>query len=728
MFTKATFAASCLALTTVLVMNTTHAQTPALSSQQTLPQSPPAPSASAADHSKPPVAKKIPKTFENFGDKRVDDYFWLRDKSNPEVTAYLKAENAHTEHLTGHLKAFQEQLYKDMLSRIKETDDNVPYRNRGYWYNSRTEMGKQYPIYVRRQGSLEAKEEIILDGNELARGQKFMGIGSMSVSPDNNILAYSVDFTGYRQYTLQFKNLTTGELLPDKIERVTSVVWANDNKTIFYVTEDATTKRSDKLYRHVLGSKEYTLLFEEKDELYNVGIDISRSRQIIVVTSESSETTEQRLLDANKPQGDFAVYMKRRDNVKYFVDHHDKNYMIVTNDKGRNFRLVSAPVGAANQKNWREIIAHRKDVKLDGVDVFKTFFVAVEKKGGLPQLRVFDSKTLKPHSIAFPEAAYDTSPGTNMEFDTALYRFGYGSLVTPNSVFDYDVAKRERILKKEQPVLGGYKKEDYQVERVLAKAADGARVPISIVYKKALRKAGVPQPTLLYGYGSYGVTMPLGFRSSRLALLDRGVVYAIAHIRGGGEMGKQWHDDGKMMKKMNTFTDFISSAEHIIANKYTQPTQLAIQGGSAGGLLMGAVTNMRPDLFKAVVSHVPFVDVMNTMLDATLPLTVGEYLEWGNPNEEKAYKFMRSYSPYENLKKGAYPAKLVETSLNDSQVGYWEAAKYVARLRTLKTDSNPLLLKTNMDAGHGGASGRYDYLKEIAFTYSFILWQLGITK
>ncbi len=677
----------------------------------------------------PPIAKKIPKTFEHFGDKRVDDYFWLREKENPAVVEYLKAENTHTESVMGNLKGFQDTLYKDMLSRIKETDDNVPYQKRGYWYNSRTEMGKQYPIHTRRKGTLDANEEIILDGNDLAKGQKFMSIGAMTVSLDGKLLAYSVDFTGFRQYTLHFKNLATGEVLADKIERVTSIAWANDNQTIFYVTEDATTKRSDKFFRHRLGEKNDTLLFAEKDELYNIGVEVTRDDAYLILTTESSETNEQHLLPAAKPDGRFAVYQKRKENIKYYVDHHDKNFMIVTNDKGRNFRLVKAPASmSADQKNWREIIKHRKDVKLDGVDVFKDFFVAIEKKSGLPQLRVFDAKTMQPHAMDFPEAAYDASPGQNAEFDTKLYRFNYGSLVTPNSVFDYDVAKRERILKKQQPVLGDYQPGEYQVERIHAKAKDGTLVPVSLVYKKALRKAGVPQPTLLYGYGSYGISMPLGFRSSRLALLDRGVVYAIAHIRGGGEMGKQWHDDGKMMKKMNTFTDFIAAAEHMVAEKYTQPSQLAIQGGSAGGLLMGAVTNLRPELFKAVVSQVPFVDVMNTMLDASLPLTVAEYLEWGNPNQKKAYQYMRSYSPYDNLKQGAYPAMLVETSLNDSQVMYWEPAKYVAKLRTLKTGDSPLLLKTNLDAGHGGASGRYDYLKEIAVTYSFLLWQFGITK
>jgi len=701
------------------------AQTPAPLSSPTSPAMSVKPSTPSA----PPVAKKVPKTFENFGDKRVDDYFWLREKEDPAVVEYLKAENAYFDSVMGHLKPFQETLYKDMLGRIKETDDSVPYFMRGNWYVTKTEEGKQYPIYTRRKGTLEAKEEVLLDGNELAKGKAFMSIGSMSVSPDNKWLAYSVDFTGYRQYTMQFKNLETGEVLTDKIERVTSVAWANDNKTVFYVTEDATTKRSNQLYRHVLGAKTDKLLFEEKDELYTIGVESTRSRAFIIVTSESSETTEQRILDANKADGEFSVYLKRKDNIKYFVDHHDKSFLIVTNDTGRNSRLVKAALTIPGEKKtWKEVIPHRKDVKLDGVDVFRDYFVAVEKKGGLPQLRVFDMKTMKPHDIAFPEAAYDATPGQNAEFDSSLYRFNYGSLVTPNSVFDYDVAKRERILKKQQPVLGGYKPEDYQVERIMATAKDGVKVPISLVYKKSLRKAGVAQPTLLYAYGSYGFSFPLSFRSSRLAMLDRGMVFAIASIRGGGDMGKQWHDDGKMMKKMNTFTDFVASAEHLIAQKYTEPAKLVIQGGSAGGLLMGAVTNLRPDLFKAVVSQVPFVDVMNTMLDASLPLTVGEYLEWGNPNQEKAYKYMRTYSPYDNLKRGAYPAILVETSLNDSQVGYWEAAKYVAKLRTLKTDNNPLLMRTNLDAGHGGASGRYDYLKEIASTYSFVLWQMGITK
>ena len=676
----------------------------------------------------PPVATKKPVTNEKFGDKRVDDYFWLRDKANPEVIDYLKAENAYTDAVMVPHKAFQETLYKDMLSRIKETDENVPYKKGEYWYYSRTEAGKQYNIQCRKKGTLDAKEEIILDLNELGKDKKFLGLGALDVSPNGNMLAYSVDFTGYRQYTLHVKDLTSGKTLDDKHERVTSVAWANDNQTLFFVNEDNVTKRSDRLFRARLGGKAEQL-FHEKDELYNVGVESTRSKGYIVFTVESSETNEQYLLDAGKPTGTFALYLKRKENIKYYVDHAGKEFLVVINDKGRNYRMVSAPAmaGKADPKTWKELIPHRADVKLDGVDVFKDFYVAIEKSGGLPQLRVFDMKTRQPHTITFPEPAYDASPGRNAEWTTAQYRFTYGSLVTPNSVFDYDIAKRERTLKKQEPVLGGYEIKDYQTERITATASDGTKVPVTLVYKKSLKKNG-PQPTLLYGYGSYGLPMPLAFRSSRLALIDRGMIYAIAHIRGGGEMGKQWHDDGKMMKKMNTFTDFIAAAEHLIAQKYTVPGQLAIQGGSAGGLLMGAVVNLRPDLFKAVVSQVPFVDVMNTMLDATLPLTVGEYLEWGNPNEEPAYKYMRTYSPYDNLAKKAYPATLVEASLNDSQVPYWEAAKYVARLRTLKTDSNLLLLKTNLDAGHGGASGRYDYLKEIAETYSFVLSQMGIVK
>ena len=674
----------------------------------------------------PPVAKKAPKEMIHHGDKRVDDYFWLREKNNPEVTAYLKAENAYTDTVLQPLAGLREQLYKEMLARIKETDQNVPYRMGEYFYYSRTEEGKQYPIYCRKKGSLDAVEEVLLDLNELAQGRAFLALGVYDVSPDGKWLAYSLDFSGFRQYTLYFKNLENGKVLEDRMEKVDSVAWANDNKTLFYVTEDQ-AKRPYRLHRHVLGGKIDELLFEEKDELYGVEVHATRSKGYIVFTSHSSETSDARILDANKPDGKFKLIEKRKFGHRYFVDHHDKSLFIRTNDKGRNYRLVAAPVAAPAKANWKQIIAQRKEVMLEEVDVFADFFVAVERKDGLPQLRLLNYDKNEGHSIEFPEEVYSASPGTNAEYQTAQYRFAYESLVTPSSVFDYDVKSRQRKLLKQQPVLGGYDPAEYESKRLYATGTDGTRIPLSIVYKKALRKTG-PQPTLLYGYGSYGISMDVGFRSSRLALLDRGIIFAVAHIRGGGEMGKLWHDSGKMMKKKNTFNDFIASAEYLIAEKYTAPTKLVIQGGSAGGLLMGAVTNMRPDLFNAVVSEVPFLDVMSTMLDATLPLTVGEYLEWGNPNEKRAYQYMRSYSPYDNLEKKAYPAILVETSLNDSQVMYWEPAKYVAKLRTLKTDNNPLLLKTNMDAGHGGASGRYDYLKETAFTYAFILSQLKLAQ
>lgn len=673
----------------------------------------------------PPAAKKIPKEMTSHGEKRVDDYFWLREKDNPDVVAYLKAENAYTEAVTAPTKAFSEALYKEMLARIKETDQNVPYRKGEYWYYSRTEQGKQYNIYCRKKGGMEAAEEIVLDLNKLAEGKAFTALGLYDVSPDGNWLAYSIDYTGFREYSLYFKNLKTGELLADKIDKVDSSAWSTDNKTVFYVIEDK-AKRPYRAYRHVLGGTKDELLFEDKDELYRVGVEATRSKGFVVLTSESAETAEAWVLDAGKPTGKFALVEKRKFGHKYSVDHHGKDFYIVTNDKGRNSRLVTTPVGKPAQTNWKELIPHRTDVRLENIDMFAGFMVAVERKDALPQLRILDLKA-QGHSVAFPEEVYTATPSANAEFNTGLYRFNYQSMVTPSSVYDYDVKSRERKLLKQQPVLGDFDPSRYETKRLWATAKDGVKIPISLVYRKSLRAPG-PQATLLYGYGSYGFSMPVTFNSSRLSLLDRGVVFVVAHIRGGSEMGKAWHDEGKMMKKKNTFDDFIAVAEHLVAEKYTAPDKLVIQGGSAGGLLMGAVTNQRPELFRAVVSQVPFVDVINTMMDSTLPLTVGEYLEWGNPNEKKAYDYMMSYSPYDNLQKKAYPAILVETSLNDSQVMYWEPAKYVAKLRTLKTDANPLLLKTNLDAGHGGASGRYDYLKEVAFTYSFVLSQLGLAK
>jgi oligopeptidase B len=674
----------------------------------------------------PPAAKKIPKVMINHGDRRVDDYFWLREKKDPEVTAYLEAENAYTDAMMAPLEEFQERLYKEMLSHIKETDEDVPYRKGEYYYYSRTEEGKQYQIYCRKKGSLEAREEIVLDLNELAKDKPFLALGIYDVSSDGKVLAYALDYTGFREYTLQFKDLESGNVYPDRIEKVDSVAWANDSRTVFYVTENK-AKRPNRLYRHVLGGKRDALLFEEKDELYTLTVETTRSEGYVVLTSDSAETSEARVLNAGNPEAAFRLVQKRKFGHRYFVDHHDRFFYIRSNDKGRNYRLVTAPIATPGRAHWKQVIAQRKDVMLEGFDLFAGFYVALERSDGLPRLRIMPYGKGDGDSIAFAEEVYDASPGFNAEYRTTLYRFEYQSLVTPKSIYDYDTASHERKLLKQLPVLGGYDPSAYESKRLYASAADGTHIPISIVYKKALRQPG-PQPALLYGYGAYGIPMDVGFSTSRLALLDRGMIYAIAHIRGGGERGKAWHDSGKMMKKKNTFTDFIAAAEHLIGEKYTAPAKLAIQGGSAGGLLMGAVVNMRPDLFKVVISQVPFVDVMNSMLDASLPLTVGEYLEWGNPADKRAYRYMRSYSPYDNLERKAYPAMLIVTSLNDSQVMYWEPAKYVAKLRALKTDGNALLLHTNMDAGHGGASGRYDYLREIAFAYSFVLKELGLAK
>jgi oligopeptidase B len=680
--------------------------------------------AQAADVATPPVAAKKPKVLTKFGDRRVDPYFWLRDKANPEVIAYLEAENRYTDAVMKPLEGFRDSLYREMLARIKETDESVPYRRHGYWYYQREVEGLQYPIYCRRRGSMDAPEEVILDVNELAKGRKFTAVGTWEVSPDTTKLAYTVDFTGFRQYTLHVKDLASGELLPDTAPRVTSLAWAADSRTLFHVEEDETTKRSYRLQRQVLGG-ETTRVYDEPDEQFDIGVGETRSERYIVLGSNSKDTSEIRILQADRPGDDFRLVEKRKAGLEYYVDHHGDDFYIRTNDKGRNFRVVRAPVADPSRKNWREVLAHRPLVMLEEIDLFRDYWVAVERDKGLLRMRVAEFASGKTHYIDFDEAVYTAHPGINYEFDTQQLRFVYESLVTPRSWYRYDMADRTRELLKRQPVLGGYNPDDYASEALMAVAKDGTRIPISLVYRRSLRTKG-PQPMLLYGYGSYGVPIDPTFRSSRISLLDRGMIFAIAHIRGGGDRGRLWYDDGKLMKKKNTFTDFIACADSLVRRRYTAPDRLVIQGGSAGGLLMGAVVNMRPELFRAVVSQVPFVDVMTTMLDASLPLTVGEYLEWGNPNQPRAYKYMRSYSPYDNLEKGAYPAMLVETSLNDSQVMYWEPAKYVAKLRTLKSDGNPLLLKTIMEAGHGGASGRYDALKELAFTYSFILDQAGL--
>jgi oligopeptidase B len=675
----------------------------------------------------PPVAAKKPKAMTKFGDRRVDDYFWLREKDNPEVIAYLEAENRYAQGVMKPLEAFRDKLYKEMLARIKETDQGVPYRRHGYWYYTRQVEGLQYPISCRRKGSMEAPEEILLDENELAKGHKYMAVGAMDVSPDGSKLAYTVDFTGFRQYQLRVKSLADGQLLPDTAERVTSLAWAADSRTLFHVEEDETTKRSYRLHRHELGGAS-AVVYEETDELFDIGVGETRSEAFVVMSSVSKDTSEVRVLPSGDPRGEWRVIEKRRKGLEYYVDHRGDEFFIRTNDKGANFRLVRAPVGDPSRKSWKQVVAHRPRVMLEEVDLFQDFWVLVERDKGVLKLRVTDFASGKSHYIGFDEAVYTAHPGTNAQFDTREFRFVYESLVTPLSWYDYDVQARSRKLLKQQPVLGGYDPAQYASEALTAVAKDGTRIPVSLVYRKSLRRPKQPQPMLLYGYGSYGIPMDPGFRSTRISLLDRGMIFAIAHIRGGGDRGRTWYDDGKLLRKKHTFTDFVAVAESLVRRGYTDPGKLVIQGGSAGGLLMGAVTNMRPDLFRAVVTQVPFVDVVSTMLDKSLPLTVQEYLEWGNPNEEKYYRYIRSYSPYDNLRKGAYPSILVETSLNDSQVMYWEPAKYVAKLRTLKTDANPLIIKTIMEAGHGGASGRYDALKELAFTYSFVLDQVGLAQ
>jgi oligopeptidase B len=679
---------------------------------------------------KPPVAKKVQKTTQIHGYTVVDDYGWLADKSksDPDVLAYLKAEDEYANYLMKPSEAFRKTLYDEMLARIKETDENVPYRKGNYFYYSRTEKGKQYPIYCRKKGDLKAHEEITLDMNLLAEGRPFFSIRAYNVSEDGNLLAYSTDTTGFRQFKLHVKDLRNGKVIENIAERVTSVAWVNDNKTLVYAQEDATTKRTHKVFRHVLGSGKHDLLYEENDELYRLYCGKTRSRGYILIVSASSTTSETRYFSADRPSDEPKLFLPRKENHEYYVDHIGANFYIRTNDHGKNFRLVTAPVSDPAQANWKEIIPHRKDVMLEDIDCFASHYAALERENGIPKIRVTELKSGQSHYIEFPEPVYVVSPEQNAEFNTTKYRINYQSFITPDSIFDYDVKTKERELLKQQPVLGGYEMKRYKSERLYATASDGTKVPISIVYRTDLAKDG-NRPLLLEGYGSYGYPNDVDFSSNRISLLDRGVIYAVAHIRGGGELGKEWHDEGKMMVKRNTFTDFIACAEYLVKEKYTATDRLVITGGSAGGLLMGAVTNMRPGLFKAVVTYVPFVDVMNTMLDASLPLTVGEYLEWGNPNEKAAYDYMRSYSPYENIEKKAYPTMLVRTSLNDSQVMYWEPAKYVARLRALKTDDNLLLFKIKLEpGGHGGASGRYDKLRDSAFDYAFILGQLGISK
>ena len=683
----------------------------------------------AAQTPAPPVARRVPRTIEVHGTRLSDDYFWMRDKKNPEVIAYLEAENAYTAATTRQTADFQERLYREMLSRIKETDTNAPYPMGGYLYYARTEQGKQYPVHARRKGSMEAPEQVLLDLNEMAKGHTFMSVGEFEVTRDANLLAYTTDTTGYREYTLHVKDLRTGAVTK-VAERVSSAAWAGDDRTLFYVVDHPVSKNPYRLYRHALGrAGADELVYEEPDEMFGLEVGLSRSRGYVFLTSASHTTSEVRYLAADRPGEAFRVLLPREAGHEYYAEHHGDRFYVRTNERGaRNFKLVSAPAADPRRENWREVIAHRPGVMLGAADFFKDFYVVSERGNATPVLRVFDIRTNRPAVIAVPEPVYNISMGTNREFDTGRVRYSYQSFITPASTYDYDVKTGKSHLLKRQPVLGGYDPTLYKSERVQAVAPDGTRVPVSLVYRKELKRDG-GRPLLLDAYGSYGIPRNVTFNSNRLSLLDRGVVFATAHIRGGGDLGKEWHDAGKMNLKKNTFTDFIAAAEHLIKEGYTSKGRLVATGGSAGGLLMGAVVNMRPDLFKAVVAHVAFVDVINTMLDETLPLTAAEWEEWGNPVKSKEnFLYMLSYSPYDNVAARDYPAMLVKTSLNDSQVLFHEPTKWVAKLRSMKTDKNPLLFKVNMGAGHGGASGRYDALRETAFDYAFILTQMGVTQ
>jgi oligopeptidase B len=678
----------------------------------------------------PPVAEKIAHVDTLHGDIRVDNYYWLRDRGDSNVIAYLKAENAYTDSVMAPTKDFEDAMYKEILSRIKETDINVPYRYGDYYYYSRTEEGKDYPIFCRKKGSLDAPEEIYLDQNVVAEGRDYLEIGTMAISTNQNLLAYSIDTTGAERYTLFVKDLKTGELYPDIIEDVGySVEWANDNQTIFYTIRDE-ANRPFKLFRHKLGTKQAddALVYYEKDDQYWVGIDKTKNKKYLIMGAGTRGTDEYWYLDANNPSGKFTVIQPRTRDLEYSVSSYGDKFYIVTNDNAINFKLVETPVAAPSKENWKDVIPAREDVKIDNIDLFKNYMVVWERAKGLVQVQVRKMQNGDSHYIEFPEPVYSADPGPNPEFDSRLLRLNYVSLITPQSVFDYHMDTKEMELKKEREVLGGYDRTQYKSERIFAPSYDGTEVPISLVYKTDLFKKDGTNPLYLYVYGAYGISMDPYFSTSRLSLMDRGFVFAIGHVRGGGEMGRQWYDDGKKLNKMNTFKDVIGCAEHLIAEGYTSKDKLVLSGGSAGGTTVGASMNMRPDLFDVVIAQVPFVDVINTEMDPTIPLTTIEWEELGDPHQEEYYRYMLQYSPYDNVQDMDYPTILVTTSLNDPRVAYWEPAKWTAKMRAMKTDDNLLLLKTNMEAGHGGASGRYEFLKEIAFEYVFILNHFGIKE
>lgn len=682
---------------------------------------------------KPPVADIVPMKLEKHGHIRTDNYYWMKNRDNPKVIEYLTAENAYTDTVMSHTRSLQETLFEEIKGRIKQTDMSVPYKLDDYVYYTRFEEGKEYPIYCRRKAVGEAAEQVLVDANVLAAGKGFLSVGGREVSSNQNILAFAVDTVGRRWYTVYFKDIETGALLKDVLPAVTgNMAWASDNKTLFYTRQDPVTLRSYRIYRHVLGTDPSAdvLVYEEKDPEFSSFVYKTKSKRFIMIGSTQTLSSEYRYLDASNPLGEFTVVQPRERDLEYSVNHYGDHFYIRTNLGARNFRLMKAPLTSTRKEHWEEVIPRRSDVLLASFEIFKGHLVLGERKNGLTQIRIIPwsrGGELHPdeHYLQFDEPAYAAFLSINPDFDTPLLRYTYSSLTTPNSVYDYNMVTREKELLKRDEVLGGYDPAAYRTERLYARAADGVDVPISLVYKKGAKRDGT-SPLLLYGYGSYGASMDAWFSSTRLSLLDRGFTYAIAHIRGGQELGRWWYEDGKLFKKKNTFTDFIACAEHLLAERYTSADRLFISGGSAGGLLIGAVVNMRPDLFKGAIAAVPFVDVVTTMLDEDIPLTTSEYDEWGNPHQKDYYEYMLSYSPYDNVEAKAYPNMLVTTGLHDSQVQYWEPAKWVAKMRALGKGNGMLLLKTNMEAGHGGASGRYKRYREIAFEYAFLLQLLGI--
>jgi oligopeptidase B len=674
----------------------------------------------------PPIARRVPRSVTMHGDTRDDPYYWLRDRTNPEVIAYLSAENAYIEQAMQHTQPLQEQIYAEMRGRIKEIDASVPVQRDDYFYYTRMEPGKQYPIHCRKHSSLDAPEELLLDQNVLAEGQSYFQVGIFKVSPNHQLLAYSVDTAGSEIYTIFFKDLATGALLPDQLSNTYyGVEWANDNRTLFYNTLDDAL-RPYKAFRHTLGADQSddALVYHEADEAFYLHIAKTRSSAYLLITLESTTSTETHFGAADQPDADFAVVQPRLPDVEYAVADHGDSWLIVTNQQAQNFKLVTAPIATPGWEHWRDRIPHRPDVLIDGIDVFRDYLAVYEREGGLKRIRISRPDGGAARYIPFPEPVYSFTPGPNEQFESSLLRFTYTSLVTPDSVIDYDMRANTWELKKQDEIPGGYDPARFDSERIYATAADGMRVPISLVYQKGSARDG-SNPMLLYGYGSYGSNVDPSFNVKRLSLLERGFVFAIAHVRGGSDMGRAWYDDGKLLHKRNSFTDLIACAEHVIAEGYTSSARLAIMGGSAGGLLVGATVTLRPDLFKAVIAHVPFVDVLNTMSDASIPLVVPEYQQWGNPASLAEYEYMKSYSPYDNVAATDYPHMLVTAGLNDPRVAYWEPAKWVAQLRAHKTDHNLLFLKTNMSTGHFGASGRYDELKEVAQEWAFLIDVLG---